>query len=412
MLNKSKMLNKLKDTASKIKDTGIEEAKKLTEEHIPDETIKKIQNKAQEVINKKTTSDSATEKHIKSDNKELIAQTEEEATSAEESITSDQLIDETSDIGKYDRGLLEDLLEARLPDWAALKSKANEVVAKTQPECCVPWIEDPLPIGKKHLRKGIKHDLWQSEKFLVLQAHPSIFEKIIASIASFLSIFLYPWYAFKNALQKAVEKAAEKLGVIFSIFALPVALLAFLGDIITMALEFLVSIPRLVLSPLTLIKSFFSLILQFFARLLARIIWAFLLPVIGKILSGLKPGKVETLQKLLKRKPWVRYIILGFFRSERPTGPLIIIPTATVSQILLAKRGGVFNRGEYLILVEGEELDSGLMNRIKSWFKITILPFYWERTAHILCLPKDANARKDVLDIVSSVFEQQVKNWE
>lgn len=410
MLKKSKMLNKLKDTASKIKDTGIEEAKKLAKEHIPDETIKNIQNKAQEVINKNKTSEVETEKSINSDNQELITP-EKETVIEKDSTSSDELINDTAEILKYDKKLLEDLLDVRLPDWPDLKRKADEIISQEQPKGIVRWVENSLSIEKKHLKKGGKHDLWNNENILVLQTHPSIFEKLLSILASIFSIFLYPWYALKNALQKIVQNIAEKLGVLFSIFALPIALLAFLGDVITMILEFIISLPRLIFSPFTLIRSFFSMLFQFIARLVARIIWAFLLPLIGKILNRIKPHKIESLKELLKRKPWIRYLILGFFRTERVTDPFVVIPSETVNQFLASKRGGIFSKGEYLIIVEGDKMVSGFMKRFWSWFKMLILPFYWERTVHTICLPKDENKKRIIIDSISMTLNKQAENW-
>jgi ABC-type anion transport system duplicated permease subunit len=97
---------------------------------------------------------------------------------------------------------------------------------------------------------------------------------LLGYITSLFSIFLAPWYALKNGLQKMVQKIAEKLGTLFSVFVLPLALLAFFGDVVTMILEFIVSLPRLLLSPFTLVRTFFSMFLQFFVRLVAKVIWA------------------------------------------------------------------------------------------------------------------------------------------
>jgi hypothetical protein len=319
-------------------------------------------------------------------------------------------LDRVESIKSYNWKLLEDLLEAPLPDWNDLKKKAIEIIEHQQPKGVARWLESSFSIKKKHLKKGYQHNLWSGESIVVLKAHPSFLEKVLNYLTSFLSFFLSPWYALKNALQNMIQNIAVKLGALFSLFALPVAFLAFLADFVTMIIEFITSLPRLLLSPLALARSFISMILEFFAKLVARIVWAFLLPLIGKIMSGLKPGKIETLQSLLKRKPWIKYIILGFFRSERPKDP-VIISAKTVSQLLIARRGGLFHRGEYLVVVEGEKMMGGFMNRFWSWFKKLILPFYWERTIHILHLPQDPSAQKAIIDSVSSALDRQAENW-
>jgi hypothetical protein len=140
------------------------------------------------------------------------------------------------------------------------------------------------------------------------------------------------------------------------------------------------------------------------------VIWAFLLPQVAKIMAGLTQGKIESIKNLLKRKPWMRYMILGFFRRERPDDS-VIIPEETVSQLLITKGGGILGRGEYLIVVEGEKMTRGFMNRFRSWFRMLVFPFYWERTVHILRLPRDANAKQTIIDTVSSILKKQAENW-
>lgn len=406
MLKKKDILKKLKDKASEIKDTAVEETKKLVDEHLPNETNEK-DTKAHQ---KKEGSNTDPNKAQTSESQDSMTAVPEKPIEESALSTTEELAQQPKSTAKVEPQSLEEILQAPLPNWYALKDKADKIISQQQSVGIVRWMENPLSIKKKHLKKGNKHDLWHGENILVPQAHPTFFEKLLAKIASLLSMFLAPWYALKNWFQKIIQNIAEKLGAAFSILALPVALLAFLGDIITMILEFIVSIPRLLLSPLTLIRSFFALILQFFAKLIARIIWAFLLPVIGKIMSGLKPGKIDTVLNLLKRMPWLRYMILGFFRSERPEDP-VIIPAETVSQLLTAQRSGIFSRGEYLIIVEGEKMVSGFVKRFWSWFRMLIFPFYWERTVHIICLPRDENTKNVIVDIVASTLGMKPENW-
>ena len=410
----NKMFNRLKDKASKMKDTSIEKAKELSKSRVSGKAMGGIQNTADKAF-QKIGLETSNIKNIVASNTQGSTETAEDiqdvAMGSSQKAESKAIVSEKTVDQAGVKMILEELLGATLPDWAALKTKASETTDIKEPAGCVKWMESSLTIDKRHLKKGIKHDLWQDENILVLKAQPIIFEKVLGMIASLFSVILIPWYSLKDRIESLVRAMAEKLGSLFSIFALPIALIAFLGDIVTMGLEFLFSIPRLILSPFTLVRSFFALILQFFAKLIARLIWAFLLPVIGRILSGLKPGKTESLQKLLRRRPWVRYLILGFFRSERPMKSFVVIPAQTVSQVLVTQRGGMLNSGEYLIVVEGEKLVSGFMKRFWSWFKMLILPFYWERTVHFLCLPKDADAKKSILDAVSSTLRRQVENW-
>ena len=50
MLRKRRLLDNLKEKATKLKETGIEEAKKFAEERISDETIEKVRSKGKEII--------------------------------------------------------------------------------------------------------------------------------------------------------------------------------------------------------------------------------------------------------------------------------------------------------------------------------------------------------------------------
>ncbi|MCG2754904.1 MAG: hypothetical protein L6247_04975 [Desulfobacteraceae bacterium] len=61
-------------------------------------------------------------------------------------------------------------------------------------------------------------------------------------------------------------------------------------------------------------------------KTIARLIWAFLLPVIGRILSGLQPGKTESLQKLLYFSTLSQYCLGLILR----TWPPIFIPHSVI----------------------------------------------------------------------------------
>ncbi|MGP8320877.1 MAG: hypothetical protein ACT6FE_00920 [Methanosarcinaceae archaeon] len=416
MVKKGKMFNKLKDKASQIKDAGMEEAKRISKSSgATVNAIKNIQNGAGKKLHKKPGSDtSAVKKTVASKKMAFGKATESKKNIAavdSQRVTTKRIVKQKVTHQTTDRKILEDLLGTRLPDWAVLKDKAIATTAEKKPVGTTRCMENPLSVKIKHLKKGPNHDIWRGENLLVLKAHPTFIEKILVLIASLFSILLKPWYALKNGVESIIRAVAEKLGAIFFIFALPIAFLAFLGDILTMVLEFIFAIPRLIFSPLTLVRSLIGLIFEFFAKLIARLIWAFLLPNIGRILNHLKSGKIETLQGLLKRRPWMRYLVLGFFRAERPLNPFKVIPAETVSQALITQRGGVFNRGEYLVVVEGETMVDGMMNRFWSWFKMLILPFYWERTVHILCLPKEPNAKKAILDATQAGLGKTPKNW-
>lgn len=398
------MLKKLKDKTSKINIKKFEEVQKFSDDHFPNE------KKITKVLQREDESKVVPDKIRISESRDSIKVVSEKPLEGSDPTTTQELVSQTESISKVGLKQLEEILNAPLPDWYTLKSKADEIISQKPSVGIVKWIEHSLSIKKKHSKKGNKHDLWQGKNILVLQAHPTFFEMLLVKIASILSFFFAPWYALKNWLQKIIQNIADKFGAVFSIFALPVALLAFLGDIVTMVLEFIVSIPRLILSPLRLIRSFFGLIPQFFAKLIARIIWAFLLPMIGKMMRGLEPGKIETVLNLLKRMPWLRHMILGFFRSERPESP-VIISSQTVSQLLITRGSGIFNRGEYLIIVEGEKMVSGLAKRFRSWFRMLIFPFYWERTVHIVCLPQEVNAKNVIVNAVSSTLGMTPQNW-
>ena len=309
------------------------------------------------------------------------------------------------------KNAIENLLNVSLPNWSILKKQSEKTIKEKQPDSLVQWMGSELPIAKRHIKKGCDYDLWKEDEQLILRTRPSIIEKIIYAILSLFSVLLKPWYAVKLTFEKLLEKIAEKIGPLFAVFALPAAFIVFLTDLISMVFEFILSVPRLIFSPFTLIRSILLFIPILLTKFIARLIWALFLPVIGKILSGAKIGNAEPMQKLMKKYHWIRYVLLGFFRKERPADAIILIPAKTVTQVLIVKRNWFFNRGEYLIVVEGEKLVSGLMKRFSSCFFSLMLPFYWERTVHILRLPKESDAKNKIINIVSLVLKQPIQSW-
>ena len=102
--------------------------------------LSNIKDKTQEVVNNT--------KSMKVEQEEFPNSNRKESTS------SDELIDNTTSIEKYDKSLLEDLLDARLPNWPELKRKTDEIVNQEPPQGIVNWIENSLSIKKNHFKNG------------------------------------------------------------------------------------------------------------------------------------------------------------------------------------------------------------------------------------------------------------------
>jgi hypothetical protein len=302
------------------------------------------------------------------------------------------------------RAQMEKLLNTTLPDWRKLAESAEAVSQRQEPFGTVEWMEKAMLRSRRGLARGSDYDIWQFEGGLALYVYPGLIQRLFQWLFNLMSKMIAPYYRLKVKIEDSLRQLAARLGVFFSIFGLPLALLGFLGDIAYLVVNFIRSIPSLLLSPLRLLATIATLPFQLMMAFLSRLFWALLLPWIAKVLESTK----EYLEKLLKRFPWLRGVLLGFLRRDRPPYP-VLIPKQSVNQVLIAKRKGLFGTRTFLVIVEGDPLKIGFTSWIASLIKHTILPFYWERSIHMLCIP--GNEQDHLIRTVRAALEKSPQDW-
>ena len=176
------MLNNLKNKAQKLKDKSIAEAKKFTEDQLPEEKISKFKDAANKAIGKVKQNSSA------SDSKSSVSLGQKNKPESEQVIkdksSNNHYPVDTKGAEMTAESAIEDLLNVRLPDWNSLKKRSDTIMKDKQPEGMIQWMKNDLPIAKKHVKKGGDYDLWTDDDQLILRARPSIMEKIIYAILS------------------------------------------------------------------------------------------------------------------------------------------------------------------------------------------------------------------------------------
>ncbi len=101
-------------------------------------------------------------------------------------------------------------------------------------------------------------------------------------------------------------------------------------------------------------------------------------------------------------------MILGFLRRERPDYP-VLIPASGVTQVASATRRGLFKTRDYLVVVEGAPLRRGLGAWMSLKLKQIILPFYWERSVHVLHVP--SAVRDPLTQAVSTALGKAITSF-
>ena len=275
---------------------------------------------------------------------------------------------------------IERLLRTALPDWHALLAAAERNRQREVPLGVVAWAERASLRSARGLRKGDDHDIWAIERGFCLYRHPGLLDRLFGWLFALLDRLLAPLLHLRERLDAYLVHLAARLGSLFAIISVPLALLGFLADALALFVGLLRALPSLLLSPFALIREILAIPFGLAAALVSRLVRTLLLAWLGRSLETL-----SGIEKLLRRYPWLRGVILGFLRSERPEYP-VLIPAASMSQILRTSRWGVFGTKEYLVVVEGDPVPKGI--GVWFWLKIKqmVLPFYWERTVHMLCI--------------------------
>jgi len=301
---------------------------------------------------------------------------------------------------------LQRLLDRPVPDWLLLARSAEEA-REQQPLGTVAWAEKRILRSKRALVKGRNYDIWQIPDGLCLYPHPGLIQRLLGWLFNLLAKMFQPYYLIKRKLESLVRQLALRLGVFFGILGLPLALLGFLGDTTYLIVAFLRSIPSLLLSPTRLLTTLAALPFQLLTIFLARLFWALLLPWIARPLESMVTAQ-DDLRRTLGRFPWLRGVLLGFLRLNRPAYPALIHKDS-VSQVLIAKRRGLLRTNTFLVIVEGEPLKPGIRAWIASLIKHIVLPFYWERSVHMIGIPR---ADQDgLLEHISSALDSPAVEW-
>ncbi len=70
------------------------------------------------------------------------------------------------------------MLDVNLPNWIELKKQSEKIISNEQPDCVVEWVDGELQLVK-NAKKGKGYYFWHDRSQLILNAKPSIWEKII-----------------------------------------------------------------------------------------------------------------------------------------------------------------------------------------------------------------------------------------
>jgi hypothetical protein len=327
------------------------------------------------------------------------------------------------------QALIEKLFNTAFPDWLALLQSAEKVKQQNLPFATVQWAEREAMYSSRALVVVGEYDIWAMEDGLCLYHHQRIgclakilglflalLAKLLAPLirlkraieARILALsagILGPFYSIKAALEVLLLSLAKRLGHWFAFLGIPLAILGFIIETVYMLLSFLRSLLSLLAHPFLLLREILLLPFRMLSALLSRLIKTFLMAWIARLLDA---AAQKFLEMMLRRYPWLRGILLGFFRRERPTYP-VLIPKRGVSQLLLMKRRGLFGVQEFLVIVEGDALQIGLGAWLAYQIKSLIFPFYWERTIHMLILTK--REREKVIQNICSVLDKSVTPW-
>ena len=232
--------------------------------------------------------------------------------------------------------------------------------------------------------------MWSAIGVIGLYRHPGWLDRLLGRMVAGLARIFAPLLNLRRRFDKFLAALSARMGAAFFFLSLPLAFLGFIADTLGLFGNLLCNLPALLLSPIRLIREIIAIPFRLLAAMLSRLICTLVLVWLGPLLAD--NLKIEA---LLRRYPWLRGVILGFLRNDRPAAPKLI-PTAGVSQVLRVRRRGLTGTREYVVVVEGRPLAKGLGAWLGLRIKEIVLPFYWERTVHMLCLPKKASEENRV----------------
>jgi hypothetical protein len=273
--------------------------------------------------------------------------------------------------------LLCKILDYNIPDWDSLSKQANEAMKPDTTIAKAYWGETD---SFRKPKKGKIHDIWKIEDGICLKRRPSFLAKIFAFFLKFLDLLFAPLRFIQWIMEKFIFALSSKLRMIGGIISLPFALFLSFIDFFR---DYIRDLIGLIFSPFAFIAKLISLPYWLINNLISRIVEVFLTAFLAKVFSQFEK-KQQLMIDLLAKNGWLRNILLGMLRHERPGLP-IVIPKKCISEVFVKEKLGK----KYFCVVEGDKLKTGFVEFIFLKIKQNILPYYWERTVHMFLIPKE-----------------------
>jgi len=298
----------------------------------------------------------------------------------------------------------EKILNFNIPDYSLLLRSAEEAKKNKTPDALVHWDERPAICTKRGLKEGIRYDVFKIDEGLCLFRHPTLLEKLFGWLFELINAMMTPIHNLKMKMESLLIDLSNKLGFAFTLVSIPLSIIACMADMIFFCIAYVRSLLTLITQPIVLVREIIFLPFRLLFMIISRILKTLLLACFSKYL---KP-EANLLETLIKRFPWIRGLILGFLRKDIPVYP-VLIPKESVRQVFLTKRRRLFKSQLFLIIVEGDAINRSFSAWFSYKLKSIFLPFYWERTIHMLRLySKDKDA---VSKDLSEAVEKDVEIW-
>jgi hypothetical protein len=269
------------------------------------------------------------------------------------------------------------ILNSHIPDWDALSQQAYEAMNGQAMVAKVSWNETD---SFRKPRKGMVHDIWKIEGGICLKRRPSFLERIFLAIFRIFVLLFTPLVFIQRKIEEFIFALSSKLGLIGGIISLPFKVILMIIDFIRVFMGIIGSIT----SPLSFILMLLSLPILLIKIVISRLVEAFLTPLLAKIFSQISEKAQQSMIVFLKKHGWFRNVLLGILRNSNRPGLPVIIPKKNVSEIFVKQKWGK----KYLCVVEGDKLKPGFAEFIFLKIKQILFPYYWERTVHMILLPK------------------------
>jgi hypothetical protein len=144
---------------------------------------------------------------------------------------------------------IERLLKTRLPDWGALLTAAAEAKRQRVPMTEVGWAETGALRSSRGLRRGDDCDVWTIEGGLCLYRHPGILDRLFGWLFGLLARLFAPLLHLRARFDAFLVHLAARLGPLFPIVGIPLALIGFVVDAVSLLMALVRALPRLGVFP-------------------------------------------------------------------------------------------------------------------------------------------------------------------